>query len=704
MSLIKELKSFNTRVESLTIKETVVDKEESSKQGRNIVDIDADVEVNLENVYNLDMPHEDIVLSMQDVDVQSERIDDVVKDVVELAENIKEVSRGLEAEWNANMKENIDWNEFVEQVQRRQSDVVNEFGDSYEVPASAATTETASDGTGKKSGRTVTVTTEDIQKRKNDINTRTTLLLSLPDEHQLRFSKYKTAQELYAVILKTFGVKKVNDDVQLRALIDGKKVVVSEAIIRRDLHLDDADGVECLPNDEIFEELARMRYEKPPPKLTFYKAFFSAQWKVLIHTLVQCLSAKKTAWNDFSCSMASAIICLAAERKFNFSKYIFDSMVRNVDSPSKFLMYPHFLQVVLDHQVDDMTTHNTRYTSPSLTQKVFANMRIVGKGGNIADIDADEGITLVDVETDEEVVAMDTDVAELIVFDDEDVTMTMAQTLIKLKVEKAKLLDEQIAQKLHDEEVQKVIARDKHERVDIERALELQRQFDDKEENIVWSDVAKQVQERHLDLIRKYQNLKKKPVSIAQAKKNMIIYLKNMVGYKMEFFKGMTYDNVRPIFEREYKKVQTLFKLDKDVQETKKKRVADETLFQESFKKLRAAKVSESKSTQEIPSNDPKEMTEEDVQNMLEIVPVPEFKVEALQLYSDCGVHHVSSTRGHDIFMLTEKDYALSNAVMILMLSGKLQVEEDNKMAKDLVMKIFMEANKPRSRSLDTSS
>nr|GEX86736.1 hypothetical protein [Tanacetum cinerariifolium] len=43
--------------------------------------------------------------------------------------------------------------------------------------------------------------------------------------------------------------------------------------------------------------------------------------------------------------------------------------------------------------------------------------------------------------------------AELTVFDDEDVTMTMAQTLIKLKAEKAKLLDEQIAQSLHDEEV-----------------------------------------------------------------------------------------------------------------------------------------------------------------------------------------------------------------------------------------------------------
>nr|GEV86909.1 hypothetical protein [Tanacetum cinerariifolium] len=129
----------------------------------------------------------------------------------------------------------------------------------------------------------------------------------------------------------TATVKKVNDAVQLRALTDCKKLVVAKDIIRRDLHLDDADGVECLPNEEIFEELARMCYEKPPPKLTFHKTFFSA-------------------------------------------------MVKNVDNPSKFLMNPHFLQVVLDNQVDDMSTHNTRYTSPALTQKVFANIRRAGKG------------------------------------------------------------------------------------------------------------------------------------------------------------------------------------------------------------------------------------------------------------------------------------------------------------------------------------
>nr|GEU52854.1 hypothetical protein [Tanacetum cinerariifolium] len=67
------------------------------------------------------------------------------------------------------------------------------------------TTTTTSGETGTKSGRTVTLTTEDMQKKKNDVKARTTLLLSLPDEHQLRFRKYKTARELWATILKTFG-------------------------------------------------------------------------------------------------------------------------------------------------------------------------------------------------------------------------------------------------------------------------------------------------------------------------------------------------------------------------------------------------------------------------------------------------------------------------------------------------------------------
>ncbi|GJQ99676.1 retrovirus-related pol polyprotein from transposon TNT 1-94 [Tanacetum coccineum] len=105
-------------------------------------------------------------------------------------------------------------------------------------------------------------------------------------------------------------------------------------LFRRDLQLNDEEGTDCLPNATIFEELTRMRYEKLSQKLTFYKAFFSLQWKFLIHTILQCLSAKTTAWNEFSSTMASAIICLATNQKFNFSKYIFESMVKNLENVS----------------------------------------------------------------------------------------------------------------------------------------------------------------------------------------------------------------------------------------------------------------------------------------------------------------------------------------------------------------------------------
>ncbi|GKE24087.1 hypothetical protein Tco_1435599, partial [Tanacetum coccineum] len=108
----------------------------------------------------------------------------------------------------------------------------------------------------------------------------------------------------------TVKAKTINGEVQLHALVDGKKIIITESIVRRDLQLEDAEGIDCLPNSTIFEELTRM-------------------------------GSKTTAWNEFSSTMASVIICLATNQKFNFSKYIFESMVRNLDNLSaKFLMYP----------------------------------------------------------------------------------------------------------------------------------------------------------------------------------------------------------------------------------------------------------------------------------------------------------------------------------------------------------------------------
>nr|GFB88068.1 ribonuclease H-like domain-containing protein [Tanacetum cinerariifolium] len=82
---------------------------------------------------------------------------------------------------------------------------VIEFGDSYKAPPEETGKGLASESSARKKGMTLAITIEDMQKKRNDVKTRTTLLLALPDEHELRFSEYKTAKELWEAILKTFG-------------------------------------------------------------------------------------------------------------------------------------------------------------------------------------------------------------------------------------------------------------------------------------------------------------------------------------------------------------------------------------------------------------------------------------------------------------------------------------------------------------------
>ncbi|GKA57091.1 hypothetical protein Tco_0756279 [Tanacetum coccineum] len=85
-------------------------------------------------------------------------------------------------------------------------------------------------------------------------------------------------------------------EVEISASIDGQVKTITEASLRR--------------------------------QLTFQKGHFSPQWRFFIHTILHCLSLKTTAWEQFSSNIATAIICLATNRTFNFSKMIFDAMIR----------------------------------------------------------------------------------------------------------------------------------------------------------------------------------------------------------------------------------------------------------------------------------------------------------------------------------------------------------------------------------------
>nr|GEV85007.1 hypothetical protein [Tanacetum cinerariifolium] len=87
---------------------------------------------------------------------------------------------------------------------------VIEFGDSYKDPQEEA----ASKSSVKKKGRTIVITTEDIQKRRNEVKVRTTLLLALPDEHQLRLSKL----QVIVSHLEFMGIDIEQDDLNQKFL------------------------------------------------------------------------------------------------------------------------------------------------------------------------------------------------------------------------------------------------------------------------------------------------------------------------------------------------------------------------------------------------------------------------------------------------------------------------------------------------------
>nr|GFA23048.1 hypothetical protein [Tanacetum cinerariifolium] len=174
---------------------------------------------------------------------------------------------------------------------------------------------------------------------------------------------------------KPKDVNNINEETQLHAKVDGKKVVISEASIRRDLQFGDDGGIKYLPNEVIFEQLTLM-------------------------------GATTTVWNEFSSTMASAIICLATNQKLNFSKYIFERTMKHLDNRNKFLMYLRRVKN-LKKKHRSRTHKLKRLYKVGLTAKVISSYddealdkEDISKQGRIDKIDADEDIALVSTHDD----------------------------------------------------------------------------------------------------------------------------------------------------------------------------------------------------------------------------------------------------------------------------------------------------------------
>nr|GEX36402.1 hypothetical protein [Tanacetum cinerariifolium] len=321
---------------------------------------------------------------------------------------------------------------------------------------------------------------------------------------------------------------------------------ITEATIREVLHLDDAEGVECLPNEEIFAKLARMGYEKPSTKLTFYKAFFSSQWKFLIHTILQCMSAKRTLWNVFSSSMASAVICLSLGKGFfGVETPLFEGMLvaqevekGDADENVKHVNAGDATEGDVSAANDEVSTADEEPSIPSPTpltpppqpsQDIPSTFqeRMIAKMDQDADVVleeakevADEAKAGQDAKEDESEPAEVQEVVDVV-------------TIAKIITEVVTGASETITAASTTITAAKAQLHAAHARVTAAPSRRRKRAKED-------------------PTAKRYQAMKRKPQTEAQARKNIMVYLKNIDGFKIDYFKGMSYDDIRPVFEKHF--------------------------------------------------------------------------------------------------------------------------------------------------------
>nr|GEV45818.1 ribonuclease H-like domain-containing protein [Tanacetum cinerariifolium] len=244
---------------------------------------------------------------------------------------------------------------------------------------------------------------------------------------------------------------KSNDAVKLQALIDRKKVIITEDTIRQHLRLDDADGIDCLPNEEIFAELARMEYEKPYRMMLKYKRM-RMTIKYMLHQL-------------------------------------------------HLLLHHHHLNknISLHHLKLNLLNHH-HHPNNNLLKLLSQEVR-----------EEEENKAFKIKEVKEEPAKVE-EVLEVV---------TTAKLMTKVVTTAAPItIDAQVPKTSASRRRIGVVIQDPKETV------------------------------------------------AASVRKNMIIYLKNMAGFKMNFFKGMTYNEIRPISEKHYNSIQAfLEKGEKKIEE-----------------------------------------------------------------------------------------------------------------------------------------
>nr|GFB08643.1 hypothetical protein [Tanacetum cinerariifolium] len=204
--------------------------------------------------------------------------------------------------------------------------------------------------------------------------------------------------------------------------------------------------------------------------------------------------------------------------------------------------------VVQEHVTEEIATEQVLDTCSALVLRVEGlenanaaqKLEIVKLKASVKKLERlNKGRISVDIETDEGV--------KLVVDQEKNAEVAAASTPIPAA--KPKILKIAAALAVSTRRRKGVVIRDPEEELHTDTPAETPT-VKDKGKGILIED-PKPIKKKD-QYIKRYHGFKKKPQSESEAHKNMISYLKNTKGYKMEFFKGKTYDQILPIFQARF--------------------------------------------------------------------------------------------------------------------------------------------------------
>ncbi|GJW08209.1 hypothetical protein Tco_1570632 [Tanacetum coccineum] len=390
--------------------------------------------------------------------------------------------------------------------------------------------------------------------------------------------------------------KMVNEKVQLQDLVDGKKIIVTEASVRSDLQLDDEEGMDCLPNATIFEELTRM---SGPTNNVAYEVVNEEMNDSLVRAATTASSLKveqdsgnidKTqskATPDEPSSLGTSSgggprsqktmgDTYAQTRFERVSKISNDPLLARDCSSSRDYKF----------ETESQEVREERRVKNSKAQKIIQDWGRYGDDQmfDVSDLAGEEVFVVeqgvLDIKKDDVVSTVD-DAAQVSTAATTTITpeeITLAQALQELRTAKPKdkgkgkmvkpepvkkfskkdqiRLDEELAFKLQAEE-EETLAREKDEANLLAERLQVREQ-----EELTIEERAKLFQQL-LEKRRKHfaakraEEKRNRPPTKAQQRSIMCTYLKNMEGWKPKDLKNKSFANIQELFEKAMKRVNT---------------------------------------------------------------------------------------------------------------------------------------------------